>query len=337
MVLSAIKYTVHDKTLINTALKNSQYLMAKNKTMAVLNPELSHIIATSRPAFLLLPLSSLSIALAYVISENISINLLHLVLILLGALAAHISVNMFNEYEDFKSGLDFYTQRTPFSGGSGILPAMPELAESVRIGGMASLLLTTLIGFYFLWVSGWGLFPVGILGILLIYFYTQKITHWPLICLIAPGLAFGPLMICGAYYILSGHYSVAVATTSLIVFFLANNLLLLNQFPDQEADQNAGRCHFPILIGRQKSAWVYTFFLLASYTLLLICVYLAFLPPYSLLGLLSLVLPIPAARISLLYPDDIERLKPALALNVAVTLSTPVLVTVGIVWQHMLM
>ncbi len=304
--------------------------------MTILTPKISHIIATSRPAFLLLPSCSLSLALAYVISQDIIINLLHLLLIFLGALAAHASVNMFNEYEDFKSGLDFHTQRTPFSGGSGILPVIPDLAESVRIGGMACLLITALIGFYFLWVSGWGLLPVGFLGILSIYFYTHKITRWPLICLIAPGFGFGPLMICGAYYILSGHYSVVVTMASLMVFFLVNNLLLLNQFPDLEADQNAGRCHLPILIGRKKSAWVYVGFLVAAYALLLLCVYLAFLPIYSLLGLLSLSLAIPAARISLQYADDIEKLKPALALNVAVTLSTPVLVAAGIIWQHIL-
>lgn len=304
--------------------------------MTLLTPEISHIIATSRPAFLLLPPCSLSLALAYVISQDISINLLHLLLIFLGALAAHASVNMFNEYEDFKSGLDLHTQRMPFSGGSGTLPAIPELAESVRIGAMACLLITVLIGFYFLRISGWGLLPVGFPGILLIYFYTHKITRWPLICLIAPGLAFGPLMISGAYYILSGHYSVAVIMASLMVFFLVNNLLLLNQFPDLEADQNAGRRHLPILIGRKKSAWVYVGFLVAAYALLLLCVYLAFLPIYSLLGLLSLSLAIPAARISLQFADDIERLKPALALNVAVTLSTPVLVAAGIIWQHIL-
>lgn len=304
--------------------------------MAISGSKLSRVIATSRPAFLLLPLSSLSLPLAFEIWEGTGIDLLHLLLICFGALAAHVSVNMFNEYEDFQSELDFHTQRTSFSGGSGTLPAAPELAESVRIGGAACFLITALIGFYFLWASGWGLFPVGFLGLLLIYFYTHRITHWPLICLIAPGLAFGPLMICGAYYILSGHYSLAITMTSLIVFFLVNNLLLLNQFPDLEADKNAGRCHFPILIGRKKSAWIYVGFLVAAYAMLLVCVYLAFLPITSLLGVLSLLLAIPAARISLQYADDMERLKPALALNVAVTLSTPVLVAAGIIWQHIL-
>jgi 1,4-dihydroxy-2-naphthoate octaprenyltransferase len=298
--------------------------------------KIAHIAATSRPAFLLLPICCLSVALAYVISQGIGINLLHLGLAFTGALAAHISVNMFNEYEDFKSGLDFYTQRTPFSGGSGTLPANPDLAGAVHFGAMTGLLLTALIGLYFLSVIGWGLLPVGLAGLLLVYFYTQKITRWPLFCLIAPGLAFGPLMIGGAYYVLSGHYSVAVTVVSLIVFFLVNNLLLLNQFPDLEADKDVGRRHLPILLGRKKSAWIYVGFLVATYGLIVLCVYLAFLPVSGLLGLLSAVLAIPAAFLSVRYADDMERLKPALALNVAVTLSTPILVAAGIVLRQFL-
>ncbi len=300
--------------------------------MMLIPPQIFHIIATARPAFLLLPLCSLSLPLAYAVSQGISINPLHLGMIFFGALAAHVSVNMLNEYEDFNSGLDFHTRRTPFSGGSGTLPASPELAGSVHIGGMAGLLITALIGCYFLSTAGLSLLPVGVLGLMLIYFYTQTITRWPLLCLIAPGLAFGPLMINGAYTVLSGHYSLAVIAISFIVFFLANNLLLLNQFPDLEADQDAGRYHLPILIGRKKSARVYVGFLAASYALLVFCVYLDLIPVTGLVGLLSLMLAVPAARLALQFPDDIERLKPALALNVAITLSTPVLVAAGIIW-----
>jgi 1,4-dihydroxy-2-naphthoate octaprenyltransferase len=279
----------------------------------------------------MLPVCSLSVALAYVVSQGISINLLHLGLVFTCALAAHVSVNMFNEYEDFNSGLDFHTQRTSFSGGSGTLPANPDLAGSVYLGAMASFLITALIGLYFLWVIGWSLLPVGLTGLLLIYFYTQNITRWPLFCLIAPGLAFGPLMIGGAYYVLSGHYSGAVTVVSLVVFFLVNNLLLLNQFPDLEADKVAGRRHLPILLGRKKSAWIYVVFLVATYALIVLCVYLAYLPITGLLGLLSVVLAIPAGSLTVKYADDLERLNSSLALNVAVTLSTPVLVAVGIV------
>lgn len=295
--------------------------------------QFSQIIATSRPNFMMLTPCCLLPAIAFAIAEQLPINYLHLLLIFTGALAAHASVNMFNEYGDFVSGLDFHTQRTPFSGGSGTLPLAPELATSVRIGAAICLLITLLIGFYFVWASGWGLLPIGGVGVLLIYFYTPKITRSPLICLIAPGLAFGPLMVGGAYYVLNGQFSTAVFAASMIVFFLVNNLLLLNQFPDLEPDRNAGRHHLPILIGRKKSAWVYVFFSVAAYTVLALSVWLSFLPLFSLLALLSLPLAVTAAKMAVEYADDMDRLKPALALNVAVTLSTPVLVAAGIIFQ----
>lgn len=293
--------------------------------------QFSKIIATSRPKFLILTPCCLSLAVAYAVAEKIPINYLHLVLIFIGALAAHASVNMFNEYGDFSSRLDFHTQRTPFSGGSGTLPAAPELAQSVWVAAVFSLLLTVAIGLYFIWVRGWGLLPVGSLGILLVYFYTHQITRSPVLCLIAPGLAFGPLMISGAYYVLSGHYSVSVFTASSIVFFLVNDLLLLNQFPDLEADKHAGRYHLPIVIGREKSAWVYVFFLAAAYLMLMASIWFSFLPLFSLMALLSLPFAISAAKIALEYAENIENLKPALPLNVAVTLMMPVLMAVGII------
>ncbi|MCE5264637.1 MAG: prenyltransferase, partial [Deltaproteobacteria bacterium] len=40
-----------------------------------------------------------------------------------GLLVAHAAVNIFNEYFDCRSGLDYRTRRTPFSGGSGAIPS----------------------------------------------------------------------------------------------------------------------------------------------------------------------------------------------------------------------
>ncbi len=50
-------------------------------------------------------------------------------LALLGLLLAHVSVNVLNDYFDYRSGVDLKTQRTPFSGGSGILPP-PNLHQN---------------------------------------------------------------------------------------------------------------------------------------------------------------------------------------------------------------
>ena len=96
------------------------------------NKRISHLIATARPAFLILTPCCLLLAPAFAVAAGLSIDYIDLILVIVGGLAAHVSVNMFNEYEDFRSGLDFQTQRTPFSGGSGTLPAEPELAKAVQ-------------------------------------------------------------------------------------------------------------------------------------------------------------------------------------------------------------
>ena len=302
----------------------------------MLHSKITALLKTARPVFLLLTPCCLSVAVAFAIYEGIEINQVNLALIFIGALAAHVSVNMLNEYHDYKTGLDLQTQRTAFSGGSGTLPASPELAESVLFCGLLCLVFTALIGLYFLWTIGWGLLPVGLSGVLLVYFYSSQITRQPLLCLLAPGLGFGPFMILGAYYILSGHYNFAVLMTSFIMFFVVSNLLLLNQFPDLEPDRAAGRLHLPILIGRKNSALVYIAFLVMAYVLLLLSVYLKLLPIHTLFGMFTLFLGIPAAILALRFHDNMAKLIPALALNAALALSLPVLISLGLVWQSLL-
>jgi len=208
------------------------------------------------------------------------------------------------------------------------------LAESVFLCGLLCLVFTALIGLYFLWTIGWGLLPVGLSGMLLVYFYSTQIIRRPLLCLLAPGLGFGPFMILGAYYILIGHYSIAVLMTSFIMLFIVSNLLLLNQFPDLEPDRAVGRLHLPILVGRKNAARVYVLLLVMAYALLLLLVYLKLLPIYSLLGMFTLFLGIPAAIFVLRFYDNMARLIPALGLNVALTLSFPVLISIGLIWQR---
>jgi 1,4-dihydroxy-2-naphthoate octaprenyltransferase len=288
------------------------------------------IFAAARPRFLILTPCCLLPAVACVIAEGVPINNLNLILIFIAALAAHMSVNLFNEWEDFTSELDLHTQRTPFSGGSGTLPAYPEMADAVRAAAIISLSITIAIGLFLVGTGGWYLALIGLLGIGLIYFYTSKITHHAWLCLIAPGLAFGPLMMGGAYMVLGGQNGLGVFMVSLVVFFLVNNLLLLNQFPDLEADKCFGRIHLPILIGRQNAAWFFVVFLVAAYLVLLIGIWLKILPVYSLLGGLTVLMAVPAANKVIQHAEYVELLKPTMALNVAITLATPVLVSIGI-------
>lgn len=288
------------------------------------------IFGPMRVPFLLLTPACVLLGIATAVRSGVQIHPLQVVLVLIGALCTHISVNSFNEYADFRSGLDARTQRTPFSGGSGTLPANPAMSTTALAIAMISLGIVVVLGGYFTWLRGLGLLPLGLVGILVIVSYTPWLTHNPVLCLLAPGLGFGPLMVMGTHFALTGEYSWTAFLASLVPFFLVSNLLLLNQFPDVEADNTVGRRHFPIMIGRHLSSLIFSAFLVLTYVVILAGVFLSILPPGSLLGLGSLVLAIPLLKGSIDHADDIQNLIPYMGKNVLVNLLTPVLVAIGI-------
>jgi 1,4-dihydroxy-2-naphthoate octaprenyltransferase len=288
------------------------------------------LLGPMRLPFLVLPPACVLLGTGTAVWTQSKINPLQFVLALVGAVAAHISVNALNEYFDFRSSLDLRTQRTPFSGGSGTLPAKPEMARSALTTGLVALAITALIGLYFLMIWGWSILPLGLLGLLVIVAYTPWVTHSPLLCLLAPGLGFGLLMVMATDFALTGEYTWTAFVASLVPTFLVSNLLLLNQFPDVEADQSVGRRHYPIILGRKKSSIIYGTFLLLTYLSIVVGVLLALLPAASLLGLLTLPLAAPTAVGVHRHADDLDKLMPYLGYNVLLTVTTPVLVAIGL-------
>ncbi len=291
----------------------------------------SLILGPMRPPFLILaPACALAGIGVAIWRMDGNINWWFAVLCILGAIAAHISVNAINEYFDFKSGLDSKTQRTPFSGGSGTLPANPQAAGTALATGLIALGIVGLIGLYFSFQRGWQIIPLGLLGMLVIYIYTFWLLKFPFLSLVSPGLGFGTLVVMGTDFVLSGSFSLSGFIISLVPFFLVNNLLLLNQFPDVEADRTIRRRNYPITIGRKSSAVIYTVFNILAYCSILLGVALVHLPYLSLLGLLTVILAVPACQRALRYADDIPNLIPALGQNVLINILTPVLVAIGL-------
>lgn len=259
-----------------------------------------------------------------------AVNPIHAVLAFLGALAAHISVNALNEYFDFKSGLDARTRPTPFSGGSGTLPAKPELAGHALRTGLTAMGVTAVIGIYFLSVWRLALLPLGLLGLVVIFSYTPWLAHRSILCLLAPGLGFGTLMVMGVDFALTGEYSWTAFVASLVPFFLVNNLLLLNQFPDVEADRSINRRNLPIVYGKKASAIVYGVFLLLTYVSILLGFLFGLLPGAALLGLGTMLLAIPTAVGAWRYAEETPQLIRFMGINVIINILTPVLVGIGL-------
>ena len=294
--------------------------------------KLKGLLGPMRLPFLVLTPACIFLALAcsvYVMGFE-SIQPPYVILLLLGAICAHISVNALNEYFDFKSGLDFNTQATAFSGGSGTLPKSPDLAGYTLATGILCAIICAVIGVYFLTVVGVGLLPIGVIGMILVLAYTPIITRSAVLSLIAPGLGFGPLMIIGSYFVLTGEYSWTVFLVSLVPFFLVNNLLLLNQFPDINADKDVGRKNLAILLGTKKSAQVYCLFLALAFLTLILSVGLKQVPNMALVGLIIIPVAIWTGKGVIKHHDNINKLLPFMALNVAMNILTPVLVGIGL-------
>ncbi len=292
--------------------------------------KLKTVIQSIRLPFLALTIACVFLGASTVVANGEPVNLALLALALLGALLAHISVNTLNEYFDFKSGLDFKTIKTQFSGGSGALPENPEMAATVLSVGIISSVILFLIGSFFVWYYGAGIMPIGITGLLLITTYTSWLNRHPLICLFAPGLGFGFLMVAGTQFVLQGQYTALSWQVAVIPFFLVNNLLLLNQYPDIRADTEAGRYHFPIAFGVQRSNLVYGFFALLTVVAIIIYVLSGLLPTTSLLALLPMPLAFFALYGAIKHGEAIGNFSQYLAASVAVAILTTFLLGISL-------
>lgn len=284
----------------------------------------------SRPQFIILSVACVLAAAGAAYWKAGNINLVYLALTLAGAMSAHASVNILNDYSDYKSGLDDMTPKTPFSGGSGILPKKLMSPKAALYYGLATLIVTVLIGLYLVYARGWQLLLIGIPGILLIVLYTDYITRSPMLCLLAPGLGFGPCMVLGTYYVLQGYYDLTALAVSLIPFFFVCNLLLLNQFPDIEADRAVGRRHLLTLLEPRKNTYIYAVLITGAFLVLIVSVYLKLLPLLTLIGLISLPLAVATIGGVIKNCENIPSLVPFLGKNVIVILSTIFLVALGL-------
>ncbi len=290
-----------------------------------LAPQFQAVFGPMRLPFLLLVPACLGLAWAAAAYDGLPVAPGDLVLVLLGGLAAHISVNALNEYEDFRSGLDLRTERTPFSGGSGALPAQPERARYALATGLLALLVTVGVGLYFVQLRGAVLIPLGVTGVGLVVLYTRWLTRSPLACLLAPGLGFGPVMVLGANFSLTGEFSMTAVMASLMLLFLVSGLLLMNQFPDVDADRSVGRRHLLVVHGTRAGVYVFTGLMLSLALSVVLAVVTGHAPVGVFIVFLLAPLAVAVTRGLWRHHENIAALIPFMGMNVVLTLATPVL------------
>ena len=241
-----------------------------------------------RVRFLLASIIAVSVGMALHWSQNGSIDYLDLILTFAGVMALHASVDLLNDYWDFKRGIDTKTTRTKMSGATGVLPEGLLKPSSVYRAGVAFLIIGSLIGSYF--VMTHGILIAIILGfaILSIYFYSTKIVDSGL------GEFFvavkGSMIVIGTFFIQSGEVNIESILAGIVIGTLSSLVLFIASFPDHDADKSKGRKTLVIVVGKKKAIKLFWIFPLISYVVILIGVSVTLFPVLSLITLLSLPL-----------------------------------------------
>ncbi|MCH8915434.1 MAG: prenyltransferase [Thaumarchaeota archaeon] len=261
-----------------------------------------------RVRFLLASVIAVSVGLALNWQQNSSIDILDALLIFAGVLTLHASIDLLNDFWDFKRGIDTKTNRTKMSGGTGVLPEGLLKPSSVYRAGIGFLIIGSVIGSYFVITDG---IIIGIIlgfAILSIYFYSTKIVDSGL------GEFFvaikGSMIVIGAYFIQSGQITMESILAGIVVGVLSSLVLFIASFPDHDADKSQGRKTLVIVVGKEKAAKLFWIFPLISYSIIIIGVSTNLFPLTSLITFLTIPLMIKSGLGLRKNFDSIENLVP---------------------------
>ncbi|MEX2193619.1 MAG: prenyltransferase [Nitrosarchaeum sp.] len=245
-----------------------------------------------RVRFLLASVIAVSVGLAINWRQNSIVDPLDAILTFAGVMALHASVDLLNDYWDYKRGIDTVTKRTKMSGGTGVLPEGLLKPSSVYRAGIGFLILGSVIGFYFVLTDGIIIAVILGFAILSIYFYSTKIVD--------SGLAEffvavkGTMIVLGTFFIQSTQITLESLLAGIVVGVLSSLVLFITSFPDHDADKSKGRKTLVITVGKKNAVSLFWMFPTISYSLIILGVSIGIFPILSLITLFSIPLVIKA-------------------------------------------
>jgi len=282
-----------------------------------------------RIRFLLASVIAVSAGLALSWWHGVQIDIWYAIMTLGGVLALHASVDLLNDYWDYKRGIDALTQRTKMSGGTGVLPEGLLEPTQVYRAGIIFLIIGGLIGSYFVLIDGIIIGLILAFAVLSIYFYSTKIVD--------SGLAEvfvtikGTMIVLGTYFIQSSEINIASIMAGIFVGVLSSLVLFITSFPDYNADKAKGRKTLVIFLGKQKATTMFWIFPLIAYSILISGIIYEIFPLYCLISLGVVPLIIKAGLSLKQNFDDILRLVPAMSSTITFSRVTGTLFVIGFI------
>lgn len=226
--------------------------------------------------------------------NDVTINWLLFVAMLICCLFLQIATNLFNEYYDFKRGLD----TADSVGIGGALVRHGTNPATILRFALLLYALAVVIGVYICMSSSWWLVVIGIIGMLIGYFYTGgpfPIAYTPFGELFA-GLSMGIGFILIAYFIQADDVSMTSFLVSLPLGVLVGGINMSNNIRDIKEDTIGGRKTLAILLGRKKSITTLATSFVISYLWIIGLVIFGVVSPWLLLVLLSIPKPLAAIK-----------------------------------------
>jgi 1,4-dihydroxy-2-naphthoate octaprenyltransferase len=243
-----------------------------------------------------------------------------------------MATNMFNEYYDFKRGLD--TEKSVGIGGAIVRNGV----KPKTVLNLAFLLyaISILIGIYICMETSWGLALVGLVSMLIGYLYTggpYPIAYTPFGELVS-GVVMGMLLILIAFYIQTGTVTTEAILLSIPSMLLVAAIMMANNIRDLEGDKKSGRKTLAILTGRSHAITIQMMFFIVSYLWIIGLIIFGHLTPWALLVFLSIPKPINSILIFKKYLQPLE-VAPAMKETAITNTLFGLLLGIGILIGHL--
>ncbi|RKQ29573.1 1,4-dihydroxy-2-naphthoate polyprenyltransferase [Oceanobacillus halophilus] len=206
---------------------------------------------------------------------------------LIASLFIQTATNLFNEYYDFKRGLD--TEESVGIGGSIVRDGIKP--KTIKNLGIALYILAMLLGVYICMESNWWIMVIGLACMAVGYYYTGgplPISSTPFGEL-ASGLVMGSVIIGISYFIQTNMITGEVIWISLPIMILIGSINMANNIRDRDGDAKGGRKTIPVLLGREKAITLMAILFVITYVLTAVYIILGLLPLWSILTFISVV------------------------------------------------
>lgn len=265
------------------------------------------LFLAARPAFLTASAAPVLVGTAAGFAESGQFDAVLFLLALFAIMFLHSGANLANDYFDHISGNDRANKNpTPFSGGSRFIQEKILPAKTILILSITCLAIGAAIGLVILYMTrSIFILILGLAGLVGGFFYTALPMKLGYRCLgeIAIAFLFGILPVAGSYYLQTQRVDLIVLLPGVIVGMLIFLVILINEFPDRDADAAVNKRTLVVSFGAAASVWVYRLTLALSYALAFA---LVFYEDTILSGLLYLfTMPLAAAAMKAANKKDL--------------------------------